>query len=44
MCTTPMFKTELRLEFNSKLNELNLLIIEAEKILKKKYKLKKVKK
>jgi len=40
MCFTPTFKTELRLEFNNNLDKLNLLIIEAEKLLKKKTKCK----
>jgi len=40
MCSPPLYKSELRTEFNNNLDKLNLLIIEAEKILKKKYKCK----
>jgi len=40
MCTTPVFKSELKNEFNNNLDKLNLLIIEAEKILNKKFKCK----
>lgn len=44
MCSPPIYKSELKIEFNNNLDKLNLLIIEAENILKKKYKLKKVRK
>jgi len=44
MCTTPLFKSELRIEFNNNLEKLNQLIIEAEKLLKKKYRCKRKRK
>jgi len=44
MCTTPLFKSELRIEFNNNLEKLNQVIIEAEKLLKKKYRCKRKRK
>lgn len=40
MCSPPIYNSEIRIEFNNNLDKLNLLIIEAEKLLKKKYKYK----
>ena len=37
MCSPPIYNSEIRIEFNENLNKLNLLILEAEKLLKKKY-------
>lgn len=44
MCSPPLYKSELRLEFTNNLSRLNMLIEETQKILYKKHKLKKVKK
>ena len=43
MCSPPIYNNNLSIEFNYNLEKLNLLIIEAEKILKKKYKCKRKK-
>jgi len=44
MCTPSMYKSDIRTEFNNNLEKLNQLIIEAEKLLKKKYRCKRKRK